>query len=193
MIAQDAEPRQNRTKLTMIRAAADLMQRRGYAGTGVAEILLQASAPRGSLYHHFPGGKREIAIEAVRYAGRLFARDLERISAESASLDDYLTALGALSKRDLLATDFDASCPIAATALDVPHHEHEILRACAAAFELWTRAVADGLLRNGASLAQASKFGPFFVNTVLGAIMSARASRDTKVIDETIAQLRCLF
>ncbi len=193
MIAQDLEPSENRTKLIMIRAAADLMQRRGYVGTGVAEILAQASAPRGLLYHHFPAGKREIAIEAVRYSGRLFERDLERIAAENVSLDDYIRALGTLSKRDLLATDFDACCPIAATALDVPHHEHDILQACAAAFELWSRAVADGLLRSGVSLAQVGKFGPFFVNTVLGAIMSARASRDAKVIDETIAQLHCLF
>ncbi len=193
MIAQDREPRENRTKQMMIRAAADLMQRRGYVGTGVADILSQASAPRGSLYHHFPGGKREIAIEAVRYAGRLFERDLERVGAESTLLADYLTALCELSKRNLLATNFDSSCPIAATALDVPHDEHDILRACAAGLELWSRAVADSLHRHGITSERADKLGPFFVNTMLGAIMSARASRDTKVIDEAFAQLGYLF
>jgi AcrR family transcriptional regulator len=190
MIAQEKAPRENRTKLMMIRAAADLMQRRGYVGTGVAEILSHASAPRGSLYHHFPGGKREIAIEAIRYSGRLFERDLERIAVESSSLEIYLIALCTLSKRDLLATDFDASCPIAATALDVPHDEHGILQACATAFELWSRAVAQGLEGVGAETQRASKLGPFFVNTLLGAVMSARASRDTKVIDDAFIQLR---
>lgn len=177
----------------MIRAAADLMQRRGYVGTGVAEILSRASAPRGSLYHHFPSGKREIAIEAVRYSGRLFERDLERIATETSSLDDYLTALCTLSKRDLLATDYDASCPIAATALDVPHDEHDILRACAAAFESWSMVVADGLHNAGVGLEAAERLGPFFVNTLLGAVMSARASRDIKVIDDAFAHLHDLL
>jgi AcrR family transcriptional regulator len=192
MIAKEKAPRENRTRLMMIRAAADLMQRRGYVGTGVAEILSQASAPRGSLYHHFPGGKREIAIEAVRYAGRLFERDLEKIAAESTALDEYLGALCSLSKRDLLATDFDASCPIAATALDVPHDEHDILQACAAAFDLWSRAVEDGLEKAGVEAEKVRALGPFFVNTLLGAVMFARASRDIRVIDDTFAQLKML-
>jgi AcrR family transcriptional regulator len=193
MIEEKKAPRENRTRQMMIRAAADLMQRRGYAGTGVAEILSRASAPRGSLYHHFPGGKREIAIEAIRYSGRLFERDLQKVAAESTVLEEYVAGLVALSKRDLLATDFDAGCPIAATALDVPYDEHDILRACATAFTLWSDAVADGLTRIGVSPKRAARLGSFFVQSFLGAIMSARASRNTKVIDETFEQLHGLF
>jgi AcrR family transcriptional regulator len=192
MIPNEKMPRENHTKQMMIRAAADLMQRRGYVGTGVAEILSHAAAPRGSLYHHFPGGKREIAIEAVRYAGRLFERDLQRTAAASASVEDYLAALCTLSKRDLLATDFDASCPIAATALDVPFEEHAILQACAAAFSLWSTAVSNGLQKAGVDLEKARRLGPFFVNTLLGAVMSARVSRDIKGIDDAFEQLRNL-
>jgi TetR/AcrR family transcriptional regulator, lmrAB and yxaGH operons repressor len=184
---------ENRTKQLMIRAAADLMQRRGYVGTGVADILAKAGAPRGSLYHHFPGGKREIAIEAARFSGRVFERDLDRIAAESTSTNDYLEALCKLSKRDLLATDFDASCPIAATALDVPHDEHEILQACASAFDLWSKSVTIGLHRAGLDIAIASKLGPFFVTTLLGAVMSARASRDIQIIDDSFEQLLLLI
>jgi TetR/AcrR family transcriptional regulator, lmrAB and yxaGH operons repressor len=192
MVAEEKPPRENRTKQMMIRAAADLMQRRGYAGTGVAEILSQASAPRGSLYHHFPGGKREIAIEAVRYSGRLFERDLQRIAAESGSIHDYFVALSALSKRDLLATNFDASCPIAATALDVPHDEHDILQACALAFDSWSHAITKGLEKIGVAKDKADSFGPFFLNTLLGAVMAARAARDAHVVDSTLMQLQKL-
>ena len=32
-----------------------------------------AGAPRGSVYHHFPGGKDELALEATRYAGDFLA------------------------------------------------------------------------------------------------------------------------
>jgi AcrR family transcriptional regulator len=193
MATEEKAPRENHTKQMMIRAAADLMQRRGYVGTGVADILSHAKAPRGSLYHHFPGGKREIAIEAVRYSGRVFERDLQKIAAQSSSVAQYFTALCALSKRDLVATNFDASCPIAATALDVPFDEHEILQACAAAFDLWAMALADGLHKSGLDSQQSEKLGPFFVNTLLGATMAARAYRDTKVIDDCIIFLASLI
>jgi TetR/AcrR family transcriptional regulator, lmrAB and yxaGH operons repressor len=193
MDIEDKAPRENRTKQMMIRAAADLMQRRGYVGTGVADILSKANAPRGSLYHHFPGGKREIALAAIAYARRVFARDLDRISAESTSLETYLTALGTLSKRDLLTSDFDASCPIAATALDVPNEETEILAACAEAFDFWSQSIAEGLARHCLVELQAASLGSLFLRALFGAAMAARAARDVQIIDETIAQLRPLI
>jgi TetR/AcrR family transcriptional regulator, lmrAB and yxaGH operons repressor len=186
-------PRENRTKTLMIRAAADLMQRRGYVGTGVADILAQAEAPRGSLYHHFPGGKREIALEAIAYTRRVFARDLDRVATDSGSLDDYFAALGALSKRDLLASDFDASCPIAATALDVPRDEHLIFDACAEAFDYWAQIIAGGIDRLWASSDQSRALGLLVLHALFGATMAARVARDTKAIDDTVDQLRSLM
>ncbi len=193
MDTKEKAPRENRTKQMMIRAAADLMQRRGYVGTGVAEILAQAGAPRGSLYYHFPGGKRQIALEAIAYACRVFARDLDRIAAECHSLDTYLAALSELSKRDLLASKFDASCPIAATALDVPNDEKEILAACAEAFDFWAQSIADGLARHCPIATQAASLGPLFLRALFGAAMAARAARDVQIIDDTILQLRPLI
>jgi TetR/AcrR family transcriptional regulator, lmrAB and yxaGH operons repressor len=185
-------PREHRTKSLMIRAAADLMQRRGYVGTGVAEILLQAGAPRGSLYHHFPGGKREIALEAIAYTRNVFARDLEKIAADSKSLDAYFYALAALSKRDLLSSDFDASCPIAATALDAPCDEHDIFAACSKAFDHWGQAIASGLSRHYTINDNSSALGKLFLNALFGAVMSARVARNTQGIDDTLVQLRLL-
>ena len=40
----------------MVRAAIELFGERGYAATSFADILERSAAPRGSIYHHFPGG-----------------------------------------------------------------------------------------------------------------------------------------
>lgn len=53
----------------LVRTASSLFRRKGYAGVGLAEILEVANLPKGSLYHHFPGGKRELAVAATRWAG----------------------------------------------------------------------------------------------------------------------------
>ena len=39
------------------------------AGVGVAEIIATSDATKGSMYFHFPGGKEELAVEALRDGG----------------------------------------------------------------------------------------------------------------------------
>ncbi|MEC7259688.1 MAG: helix-turn-helix domain-containing protein, partial [Pseudomonadota bacterium] len=56
------------TKDRLIHAASDLFRRRGYAGVGIAEILNAAGAPKGSLYHHFPNGKADLALATADWA-----------------------------------------------------------------------------------------------------------------------------
>jgi TetR/AcrR family transcriptional regulator, lmrAB and yxaGH operons repressor len=184
-----ADKPEHGTKTLMIRAAADLMQRKGFTGTGVAEILSLSKAPRGSLYYHFPGGKREIVLEAIAYTRRLFSRDLTAVAHNSSSLEDYWTALGALSKRDLLATDFDASCPIAATALDVFVEERDILQACSGALTHWAQILSQGISQHAKTAPTDPSIGILVLNALFGATMAARAARDTRVIDQTIELL----
>lgn len=55
------------TKERLIAAALSLFQARGYHGVSVSDILEATALPKGSLYHHFPGGKEELAIAAVAF------------------------------------------------------------------------------------------------------------------------------
>ena len=53
------------TRTRILRAALRLFRRHGYHGVGINDILAEAQAPKGSMYHHFPGGKEEIAAAVV--------------------------------------------------------------------------------------------------------------------------------
>ena len=57
------------TRQRMVDSTAHLLQERGYFGTGIRDILDRSAAPRGSMYFHFPGGKEQLAVEAVRQSG----------------------------------------------------------------------------------------------------------------------------
>ena len=57
------------SKRQMVESAALLFREQGYSGTGFNAVIEHSGAPRGSIYHHFPGGKAELAAETVRYAG----------------------------------------------------------------------------------------------------------------------------
>ena len=56
----------NDTRTRMLDAAEDLLQDRGYHGLALAELLDRSSAPRGSLYFHFPEGKDQLVATATR-------------------------------------------------------------------------------------------------------------------------------
>lgn len=55
------------TKERLIAAAMSLFQAKGYHGVAISDILEATDLPKGSLYHHFPGGKEELAIAAVGF------------------------------------------------------------------------------------------------------------------------------
>ncbi len=63
LAASIAEASDNRERL--LQAALLLFRGHGYHGVGVSDILKGASLPKGSLYHHFPGGKDQIAVEVI--------------------------------------------------------------------------------------------------------------------------------
>src|SRR5439155_3098484 len=49
----------------MLGSAVQLLREQGYTGTGFRDVIAHSGAPRGSIYHHFPGGKVQLAEEAV--------------------------------------------------------------------------------------------------------------------------------
>src|SRR3954453_24179861 len=84
----------------MTRSAALLFGERGFSGTGLREVIAHSSTPRGSIYHHFAGGKAELAREAVRHAADEVAgpvadaaRSGEAVVALHAWLDPWRAAL----------------------------------------------------------------------------------------------------
>src|SRR2546422_9575317 len=99
----------------MIVSTALLVRERGARATSLDAVLEHSGAPRGSVYHHFPGGREQLLREATDYAGEYIARRLEReaardpLAAIDALLDEYRTSL--------LATDYPAGCPVVAVAV----------------------------------------------------------------------------
>ena len=65
------------SKERMIRSAYALFRVRGYSGTGFRDINAHSGVPRGAIYHHFPGGKSELAEDVIRLADREVGDALE--------------------------------------------------------------------------------------------------------------------
>lgn len=62
-VASPTKPDDTRTRI--LKAALKLFRKHGFHGVGMTEILSLADTPKGSAYHHFPGGKQAIAVAVV--------------------------------------------------------------------------------------------------------------------------------
>ena len=74
----------------MIESAVTLLAMRGLQGTAFSDVLERSGAPRGSIYHHFPGGKDELVDAAIDGSGR---RTAVLDAVEGASSDRAITTL----------------------------------------------------------------------------------------------------
>src|SRR5436305_13853108 len=99
----------------MIRTAAMLMRERGVEATSFSDVLEESGAPRGSIYHHFPGGKGELVEESTRWAAEWIAQG-ERAALQRGPLH-MLKVLFEFWRRVLRDSEFDAGCPVAAVAV----------------------------------------------------------------------------
>ncbi|MCB1138309.1 MAG: TetR/AcrR family transcriptional regulator [Leptospiraceae bacterium] len=161
----------------LLDATAALLQEKGYFGTGLNEILKNSGAPRGSLYHHFPGGKDELVIRALqRSAGQL------QLSLQSVAASQGMQAFISFFKDRLLVSNFSKGCPVASVAQEVSTHRPEILEVCSAIYREWENALAE-YLGGEASLTRARAI----LCQLEGAILLAKTHKDISYLDLVLA------
>src|SRR5829696_5567914 len=105
-------PRTTTAREDAIATAARLFDRSGYHGAGLAEILEASGAPRGSFYFHFPGGKEQLAVEAVRHAGGQVRQMIEASAARDPDPVAILRRLSRALTRWLEASGYTQGCAV---------------------------------------------------------------------------------
>src|SRR5215212_465408 len=125
------------TRDRIMYASAELFRRRGYTGTGMKQIVAEANAPFGSIYHFFPGGKEQLGDEVIRMAGDFFRRLFESIADDAPDMVTGVRDFFDGAAETLRQTDYEDACPIATVALEVASTNDTLRRATAEVFESW--------------------------------------------------------
>src|SRR5215472_5018077 len=99
------------TRTRIVEQSAELFRRQGYTGTGVKQIVAEASAPFGSLYHFFPGGKQQLGAEVIRHSGALYGQLFPLFFAEADDAGEAARAAFAAAAQTLIETDYADACP----------------------------------------------------------------------------------
>lgn len=177
----------------MITSTALLVRERGAHATSIADVLAHSGAPRGSAYHYFPGGRTQLLGEATDYAGDYVARRIRG----AASARDALDALIDYYRVQLSRTEFRAGCPVVAVTVESGEPgsaaEPELLAHAAAVFALWGQALAELLVDDGLTSGAARELAVLAISAIEGALVLARAARDTEPLDIIHRHLRSLL
>lgn len=175
-MTQPARP----TKDRLIQAAATLFRTRGYHGVGLADLLAEAKAPKGSLYHHFPNGKSDLAMAAATWASDEMLRLIAASFDGADTFEDGATTLCYKLAKLFDLTGWD-TCPIAATLFEGPdntsfrdHASH--------IYEGWITEVHDHAERFGLSEDKARSKAEHLFVMIQGGWSLARARRNSDIL-----------
>ncbi|HKV22562.1 MAG TPA: TetR/AcrR family transcriptional regulator [Mycobacterium sp.] len=175
-------PRPDRSRSALIDTAALLFRRQGYAATGVNQILEVAEVKAGSLYHHFPNGKQELAAAVVESAGgeieRLLRRFLDSDSPVAEIVNGWIDLLIVQ-----LASDGRDGCPIEPIATESVNASPLVREASARAFAGWTDAVGQRLQSDGWPECDARQTALAVIALIEGALILSRIAGDAAALE----------
>jgi len=175
----------------MIESAAQLMRERGVEATSFSDVIEHSGAPRGSIYHHFPGGKAQLVEEATRWAGAYIGRGI----AASHERGDPLDALEAMANfwREVLgSTEFAAGCPVVAGTVE-GDRTPGARDAAGEVFAGWQELIGDNLVEHGVEPERAASLAAILLGATEGAVILCRAERSMEPFERTISELRTLL
>ena len=145
--AEAIEPTRRDGRDRLLNGARRLLAEKGYAGMELRDVAERGKAPRGSIYHHFPGGKSQLAVEAAELEGREIRAAIESSLAEL-GLAETLSTFGEMFRRRVKDQPERLGCPVAAAALARPE-DPALAAAATAAFESWEAPIAAALRDEG--------------------------------------------
>ncbi len=170
------------TRDRIVEAGASLFRRQGYVGTGVKQIAAQADATYGSMYHHFPGGKADLGVQAILQSGALYELLIPAVFDPAPDVVTGVRDFFDGAAEHLVQTNYADACPIATVALEVSSINDSLRSACATVFERWIAAGTERFVAAGLPAGIARQLTVGMLAALEGAFVLARAARDAEAL-----------
>jgi TetR/AcrR family transcriptional regulator, transcriptional repressor for nem operon len=181
------------TREKILFAAMRLFAEKGYGSTSVADILQQAGANAGSLYHFFPGKQDVLVAVLETYLAGIHPMLLAPAWED---VDDPVERVFALLGRyrdALTQTHHTYGCPIGSLALEIHEPDPPVRKLLAANFEAWVSAIEACFVAAGSRFPKSvdrRALAIFALTTMEGGVMLARTERRIDSFDASIKSFR---
>jgi AcrR family transcriptional regulator len=169
-----------KTDQRIVRAMGELLRVQGYAATGLQQLARTAQAPTGSIYHHFRGGKREVAAAALRESGAAYIQLLPVLLDRHADLATAIEAAFVSAAEDMATTGWVNLCPVATVASEIADTEPELRQVAAEVIASWVDTGTQYLTRRGLSEPDARTAMYALLTALEGGFLLARAQHNVE-------------
>jgi TetR/AcrR family transcriptional regulator, lmrAB and yxaGH operons repressor len=181
------------TREQILQTTCSLIEKQGYHGTGLNEIVKESGSPKGSLYHYFPNGKEQIVAEAVLGSGIETAErirgELKKSSNVSKAIYDFILNIAG----HVELSGFSAGSPLTSVAMETATKSERINLACREAYSMLQSAFNEKLLESGYTKTKAADMAAFIVASIEGGIILSRTNHTADPLRVVAKQLRAVL
>jgi AcrR family transcriptional regulator len=179
------------SRASMVRSAASLIRTRGVNATSFSDVLAESGAPRGSIYHHFPQGKEQLAGDAIRWTSeRVLAHQRGcRAKTSAGVLDCFIEMWRAV----VLDSAGAAGCVVAGVAIDTLAADQALIAVVRATFRSWIDLLTEQLVAVGVPARRAARVALATVAGMEGALILCRAVGGSEPLETVAAELKRLL
>jgi AcrR family transcriptional regulator len=182
------------TRQRLIVAAAILFQQRGYHGVKTDDILVLAKAPRGSLYHHFPGGKTDLAYASIDWLVQEVIHHLQQMRLKGYSPSKIVKITTEGIAQWMKDRNYSEGSLLAAFATCLDHETEDLLALqIGSAYSVLRAEYEQMLLVAGVRKSTAQSIATQIIASIEGATLLARAQRSAVPLLETANRLSNLL
>ncbi|MFI5782113.1 TetR/AcrR family transcriptional regulator [Nocardia sp. NPDC051570] len=125
------------TRDRLVTAVGELMRGHGYSAVTVKQITTASRAPMGSLYHHFPGGKPEIAAAALRTSGAAYIQLLPLLMDPHEDLREAVLGAFTAAAETIEQSGWINMCPVGTVAGEIADSEPALREVAAEVIGSW--------------------------------------------------------
>lgn len=174
----------------MIRGAAALLAGVGLDGTSFREVVRTTGAPRGSIYHHFPGGKAELVTQAVELVGRTVGDVIDSLRGRPPR--EVVAGFAGMWRAALVRADLGSGCAVTAVTVAADAEFPELIELTGTIFGRWEASLASALEDGGMDATIAATLSTTVLAALEGALVLTRAHRSLEPFDRVAANLDLL-
>jgi TetR/AcrR family transcriptional repressor of lmrAB and yxaGH operons len=177
------------TRQRMVDTAVRLFRSQGYAATSWRGLVAESGTPWGSVQHHFPGGKQELAVAALSSGEDIALRAIAIGFDKHDNPGDAIAWWFGKAQQVLERSGFEQGCPIAMLALHPG--DPVVAEASREALLRWRSALASRLADAGYDAAD--RLALSVLTTLEGALVVAKGLRSAEPLELAAAEMRERF
>ncbi len=174
------------SKSALLAKLSDIFRRSGYDGASMADMSTATGLSKASLYHHFPGGKAEMAAMVMAEEGK---RLQKLVLAPLARRDPPVEALQ--DSLDGVALFYGGDVPqCLMNSILLGSGEAIFRKEISVALSAWTSALADAFAAAGSPDDEASAWAAYALERIQGVLIICRVVANRSPLEQCLAELR---